>query len=168
MAGYKGYSMSNNAVNAYENGEKPFSKWTKADIVREIRNSELEFNFSMEKIKKVPVKVLRDRCLIKTSWHHTSSYYNTTDFYSVDLDFLTEVDDKKIDEWIEIYNQYKNEETKEERWECEFLEWSGTRKHPKATEITEIGVVKGDWFYRQDGTKKKTTANGFRFIKKID
>lgn len=167
MAGYYGYSMSNNAVSAYENGEKPFSKWTKADIVREIRNSELEFNFSMEKIKKVPVKVLRDRCLMKTSWHHTSSYYNTTDFYSVDLDFLTEVDDEKIDEWIEIYNENKNEEIKEEKWECEFLEWSGTRKHPKATEITEIGIVKGDWFYRKNGTKKKTTANGFRFIKKI-
>lgn len=168
MAGYKGYSMSNNAVNAYENGEKPFSKWTKADIVREIRNSELEFNFSMEKIKKVPVKALRSRCLTKTSWHHTSSYYNTTDFYSVDLDFLMEVNNEDIDEWIEIHNKNKNEEIKEEKWECEFLEWSGTKKHPKATEITEIGVVKGDWFYRQDGTKKKTTANGFRFIKKID
>ena len=168
MAGYKGYSMSNNAVNAYENGEKPFSKWTKADIVREIRNSELEFDFAIEKIKKVPVKVLRSRCLTKTSWHHTSSYYNTTDFYSVDLDFLMEIDNEQIDEWIEIHNKNKNEEIKEEKWECEFLEWSGTRKHPKATEITEIGVVKGDWFYRQDGTKKKTTANGFRFIKKID
>lgn len=29
MAGYSGYSMSNNAVDAYESGEKPRSKWTK-------------------------------------------------------------------------------------------------------------------------------------------
>jgi len=29
MSGYDGYSMSNNAVDAYENGEKPISKWTK-------------------------------------------------------------------------------------------------------------------------------------------
>ena len=28
-SGYSGYSMSNNAVNAYENGEMPLSKWTK-------------------------------------------------------------------------------------------------------------------------------------------
>lgn len=28
MAGYKGWAMSNNAVAAYENGEKPLSKWT--------------------------------------------------------------------------------------------------------------------------------------------
>lgn len=32
MAGYSGWSMSNNAVDAYSNGEKPLSKWTKADI----------------------------------------------------------------------------------------------------------------------------------------
>lgn len=33
MAGYYGYSMSNNAVEAYENGEMPISKWTKKEIV---------------------------------------------------------------------------------------------------------------------------------------
>ena len=47
------------------------------------------------------------------------------------------------------------------------MEWSGTRAHPKATEIIEEGVVKGDWFFRKDGSKKKTSANGFRFIEKI-
>lgn len=33
MAGYQGYSMSNNAVQAYKQGEKPRSKWTKAEVV---------------------------------------------------------------------------------------------------------------------------------------
>lgn len=56
----------------------------------------------------------------------------------------------------------------EERWECAFLEWSGTRKHPVATEVIEEGIIKGNWFYRKDGSKKKTTANGFRFIKKLE
>lgn len=32
----------------------------------------------------------------------------------------------------------------------------------------EEGIVKGDWFYRKNGTKKKTTANGFEFIKKLE
>ena len=32
MAGYCGYSMSNNAVDAYNSGEKPISKWKKQDI----------------------------------------------------------------------------------------------------------------------------------------
>ena len=30
-SGYNGYSMSNRAVEAYYNGEKPLSKWTKAE-----------------------------------------------------------------------------------------------------------------------------------------
>lgn len=34
MAGYYGYSMSNNAVEAYKSGEKPFSKWTKTEIIK--------------------------------------------------------------------------------------------------------------------------------------
>lgn len=33
MAGYHGYSMSNNAVSAYADGEMPLSKWTKAEIL---------------------------------------------------------------------------------------------------------------------------------------
>lgn len=36
MAGYYGYSMSNNAVEAYKSGEKPYSKWKKADIIQAI------------------------------------------------------------------------------------------------------------------------------------
>ena len=35
MTGYKNdYSMSNNAAAAYENGEKPLSKWTKKSHYR--------------------------------------------------------------------------------------------------------------------------------------
>ena len=40
MAGYNGWSMSNNAVAAYEDGEKPLSKWTKADIFDAIKEQE--------------------------------------------------------------------------------------------------------------------------------
>lgn len=50
---------------------------------------------------------------------------------------------------------------------CEIHGRSGSRKHPKATERIEEGTIKGDWFYRADGSKKKTIANGFRFIEKI-
>ena len=38
MAGYKGFSMSNNAVAAYESGEKPISKWTKREILSMIKS----------------------------------------------------------------------------------------------------------------------------------
>lgn len=169
MAGYNGFSMSNNAVAAYEDGEKPLSKWTKTDIFDAINKQEVELKCSIEKLKKLPVKVLKEVCLTYSSWHHTSNHYNKTDFYSLDVDRIENLADDKIEELLLDYKTGKKAESKssEERWECAFLEWSGTRKHPVATEVIEEGIIKGNWFYRKDGSKKKTTANGFRFIKQI-
>lgn len=170
IAGYKKFSMSNNAVAAYENGEKPFSKWTKQDIIEEIekllKKNELSLNCSIEKLRKAPVKVLRNLCLSYSSWHHTSNHYNKTDFYSLDTSEIEKITNKTLDEEI-FENKSKIAENQvEEKWKCAFLEWGGTRKHPVAKEITEVGIVKGDWFIRADGSKKKITANGFRFLEK--
>lgn len=171
MAGYNGFSMSNNAVAAYEDGERPLSKWTKADIfeIIEDEDREIKLKCSIDKLRKLPVKILKDVCLTYSSWHHTSSHYNKTDFYSLDVKAIENLTDERIDELIVECKADKKTESKplEEKWECAFLEWSGSRKHPVATEVIEEGVVKGDWFYRKDGSKKKTTANGFRFIKRI-
>lgn len=156
-------------MDAYENGEKPLSKWRKSDILEAIEESEIELKCSIEKLRKLPVKILKEVCLRYSSWHHTSNHYNETDFYSLDEERIENLTDAKIDELLIEYKANKNEEVKptEEKWKCAFLEWGGTRKHPTATEIIEEGTVKGDWFYRKNGSKKKTTANGFRFIEKI-
>ena len=94
MAGYSGWSMSNNAVDAYSNGEKPLSKWTKADIFDTIEEQEIELKCSMEKFKKLPVKVLKEVCLRYSSWHHTSNHYNQTDFYSLDISRIENLTDE--------------------------------------------------------------------------
>ena len=70
MAGYRGYSMSNNAVSAYADGEKPLSKWSKSDVISAIAD-ELGVNESDIELK-YPYRYY----LKKTSWHHTSSKYN--------------------------------------------------------------------------------------------
>lgn len=171
MAGYHGYSMSNNAIAAYWSGEKPISKWTKKEIIdalaEAVSNGEIELKADIIKIEKMPVKTLKEACLYRSSWHHTSSRYNRTDFYSLDVEKIEELTNAKIDEIIADQNKEKKEEPKEETWKCSFLEWSGTRKHPKATRIEEIGTIRGNWFFRQDGSKKSTHANGFQFIEKI-
>lgn len=169
MAGYNKWSMSNNAVAAYEDGEKPLSKWRKSDIFEAIEESEITLECSIEKLRKLPVKVLKEVCLRYSSWHHTSNHYNKTDFYSLDEDGIENLTDDKIDELLNDYKANKNEEVNptEEKWKCAFLEWGGTRKHPISTEVIEEGTIKGNWFYRKDGSKKKITANGFRFIEKI-
>ena len=38
MSGYWGKHMSNNAVEAYERGEMPISKWTKKVLLTEIKS----------------------------------------------------------------------------------------------------------------------------------
>ena len=83
-------------------------------------------------------------------------------------DRIEELTDEKIDNMIDEYKSEKPAEPTEEKWKCAFLEWSGTRKHPKATEVIEEGIIKGNWFYRKDGSKKKTTANGFKFIERME
>lgn len=78
--GYNGYSMSNNAVKAYEEGAKPLSRWNKSAFIDETEN-ELDI-----KIKKV--KGSYKRFLSYDSWHHTSKFYNVTEFYGIDFDSI--------------------------------------------------------------------------------
>jgi hypothetical protein len=65
MAGYDGYSMSNNAVAAYEDGEAPAS-----EVARRIGRGATA---------KAVAEVLP-----RSSWHHTSKMYNCTNFYDLD------------------------------------------------------------------------------------
>ncbi len=90
MAGYNGYSMSNNAVAAYSNGEKPYSKWTKSAFNTEISNMIINGDLPEEiipEIEKLKVTELK-QFLVASSWHHTSCKYNRTMFYSIDADLI--------------------------------------------------------------------------------
>ncbi len=165
MAGYYGYSMSNNAVEAYEDGEMPLSKWTKTEIMSRLKEYEVSEEMLTE-LKKLKKQQLKDLLLTKSSWHHTSSYYNETDFYTIDDEALEELTLEKIRELATCEPTKENPETPE-KWECKFLIWGGSRNHPKATEYTEIGEIRGNWFYRKNGTKKSVNANGFVKIRKV-
>ena len=160
MAGYAGFSMSNNAVMAYEDGEKPKSKWTKREIIEEIKrqleDKETELNVSLSDIEKMPVEALRELALYESSWHHTSSYYNETSFYSVDASEITESD-------LENWSPRKKTET-EYRVKAKYVRWSGTMKHPKGTDVEEWGTIKGNWFYSDSGVKKSVNGNWFWII----
>lgn len=170
MAGYNGFSMSNNAVLAYQNGEKPISGWKKGDILDAIQKyaAEQGIDVHIELLKKVSAPLLKERFLWKSSWHHTSSMYNKTDFYALDEDAVESLTLEHIQQMIE---QSKTKAVKEEPqvevWECEYLVWSGSRAHPKATKMTAVGEIKGNWFFLPDGGKKSVNANGFRMIRQI-
>ena len=147
MAGYCGYSKSNNAIEAEENGRFP------ASILA----------------KKIGVKSGAIKEILSPSeWHHTSKMYNKTNYY--DMEEALE----RIDE-LKSWREPKKENIVYKNCSVEFLEWGGSRKHPRATVRKYDGLevnVKGDWFefeiqlsptYKKKIRKKKNT-NGF-FIK---
>lgn len=111
--GYNGKSMSNRAVRAYEYGEKPLSKWTKAVLLDEI--DDILFNndsgVTVDDFKKLTVKELKDNFLDYASWHHTGALYNTTDFYKLNEDRIL---DSTKDDIKKIIDNRKNKKAEEE------------------------------------------------------
>lgn len=90
--GYDGYSMSWNARDAYANGEKPLSRWTKADFVDMVA----EYNPDID-ITKLNLTTLKKHFLFHASWHHTGMYYQKTDFYAIDDEYVEELTQDDVD-----------------------------------------------------------------------
>ena len=148
--GYVGYSMSINADNAYKNGEMPLSKWTKKDLLNVL---ESEYNIDTSNLKKYKLKTLKEYFLTKTSWHHTSSYFNETDFYGINEKMLTNIDYDRLNE-LEADNSKKEPKKELEKVKVTYGVWVGTRKHPKLDFETEYGIKCGNWIYLEYGKIK--------------
>jgi len=204
MAGYYGYSKSNNAVDAEKSKRFPASV-----LARKLR------------VTTAAIKSLLDPC----EWHHTSGWFNETDYYDGCLlitlannqmpdrsDYYTEEEIFEAAELLLSLRNYKPpfnlfcqtckktflatwladltvcphcggtldtnicEKSKKEIYNnctvC-WLEWSGTRRRPRATERKEIGCTvefNGKSTYTitlpngSTFTKRKNT-NGFSFKK---
>ena len=172
-SGYSGYRMSNRAVEAYGNGEMPLSKWTKAEMISAIRNIDEE---KAKALSKVKVSILRDTLLHNSSWHHTGKYFNETEFYSIDTDKLSELTLADIEELAKRDTGKKEpEEVSRIKGDFYYIEWTGTRNHPKANEkcLKDVFVEERGCFYHvfdEKGNfllKKKIDSNGTRFSKYI-
>ncbi len=168
MAGYHGHSMSNNAIAAYESGERPWSRWTKALLVAAIDDAVTSGRVAdsnlIPKVKRASLEVLRRLCLVKASWHHTSKNFNRTNFYRFDegrLANMTLLNLRRMEITV------REEQTRAETWLCSYMTWSGPRNHLVGREETAIGVIRGNWFYLPDGHKKKVTGVGFQKLKKM-
>ena len=95
--GYVGSSMSERAVAAYENGEMPKSKWTKAAMLTALNTQLTEFEdnnqLTTQEREELSTAITRMKkedifttFLYNSSWHHTSKFANATDFYRVTED----------------------------------------------------------------------------------
>lgn len=89
--GYNGYSMSNNAIEAYNNGLMPLSKWGKqeADELSDL----LGVKVGIAQLKRF-LKDYGER-----GYHHTSRFYNKTPFYSI-AEAFQNIDKKELDEYF--------------------------------------------------------------------
>ena len=152
-SGYSGYSMSNRAREAYDDGEKPLSKWSKAGIIEAVEEyaEETELHFDINLLKKLKVADLKRLVLYRSSWHHTSSYANRTDFYDIDRDKLATLTDEEINRiLVRPSENTKNVLVpKTYRGDIFYLEWGGTRNHPKATErkLENVNIEEKGCFY---------------------
>lgn len=151
MAGYNGYSMSNNAISAYIYGEMPLSKWTKKAIIEEIEEMELT-NFKIDNLKKLNLATLKELVLEWSSWHHTSKFYNRTDFYQINVKALDELTDEKI---LELVKEQKNRKASPEEI---------TAKKEKQKRLAQARAEKAERVEKEKlfrYQKKYKTMNGF-------
>ncbi len=176
MAGYDGYSMSNNAVLAYDTGEKPISKWSKAVILEEIQEQiqdgyadgiELDFELVSKLTKDELIKIF----LNQSSWHHTSSTYNKTYFYEVRID--EDTNNQAINNVIAM--REANKTIKQEKVEptlyyanVAYGEWVGSFKNPKLVEFKAQAIIKENVAYLlPNGKRKMINGKHFYILSKV-
>lgn len=162
-SGYYGYKMSKRAHDAYDHGEKPFTRWTKKDILEVLEDNEISEE-DLKKLSKYSAKTLRAYFLEMSSWHHTSSYANATDFYMVNSDIPIDYDaiDAADKEIKKERKEQKNNNKIHKKAKVEYGVWEGTKRHPVLTEVESYAVIVGNWAILPDGKKKSIKGKHFK------
>lgn len=164
--GYDGYAMSNNARMAYEDCEMPLSKWTKTELLSAIKNYNVSADIILA-LQKHNTDTLRRELLMYSGWHHTSEYYNKTNFYAIDADKVNELTVNCIDNWDKAENTVSSLKY---RGDFNYVEWQGSRNYPKAVPhcLENVNIEeRGSFYYVTDTDdklliKKKIGSNGTR------
>lgn len=99
--------MSVNAVQSYESGQKPISKWTKGEMIDFISLIDED---KAEVLKKLPVKALRKHFLTNRGWHHTGRFYTETNFYSLNQSLIEDFSVDELQKFVEDYNKFSTYE----------------------------------------------------------
>lgn len=167
MAGYSGYSMSNNAVAAYGMDEMPKSKWTKDAILSFCGDK-------AEMLSALTVSELRALLLEDRGWHHTSNHYNKTNFYGIDEDALDEITQDRVNDIV------ANRKPRENRTapavttitaEISYTVWEGQyRNYRRPKTYTETVTYKSTdkMIQTQNGAKRLSAVKIVRILSETD
>ena len=162
-SGYLGQSMSVRAAQAYNLGEKPFSKWTKGDILSTIRYDYEVSDDQLKTLKTYNTTVLKRALLTLSSWHHTGKYYSCTNFYEIDSSIINEVLENNFSTFENIKTLLEEEKTEKrakskENYKKAHIIYeenvSRYRHYPRFEQFDSYCLVKGNWAYLEQGTKK--------------
>ena len=98
QSGYCGKSMSKRARRAYDHGQMPRSRWTKAAMWQAM-DSWLADNCRMvgDDVRRLGKAELWERFFVRKSWHHTSACMNRTEFYGIDQAAMMEASSPRPD-----------------------------------------------------------------------
>lgn len=145
MAGYNGFSKSNNAIEAESCGRYPLVK--AAQVIA------ANYNVTIKNAKEW----LEQRGTHE--YHHTSKMYNVVNYYDTNLD------DDQIEDLRSFVAPVSSFKPKVfENQIINWLEWGGTRKHPRAVCRTGIGTVE----IISERTARVKLASGHVFDKRLD
>jgi len=152
MSGYDGFSMSNNARDAYDQGKRPLSQFKAADLKAAGWPGTLAFAQWLG----------REGHWQPCEWHHSSKEFNATDFFDpIELvEWWDGLDDAERSELLQrfISTIRPRKAAEEVRVEGTYIAWSGSRRHPKATEVEFTGTLRGDWITLDGGGRKKASG----------
>jgi|TARA_R110000737_G_C14579667_1_gene485439 hypothetical protein len=159
MAGYN-YTegMSNNALDAYNEGKKPLSKIT----IKDLKES------GWKGTKKQALDLAKNGHWKPSEWHHSGgTWYNQVSFY--DLQDLLDIDSslsvkESVNEkiWYSKINRWL--ENKNHTVKGSFPIFGGSRSRPKFLGEQEFkGILKGNWIFLDDGGKKKADGNNIKW-----
>lgn len=151
QSGYVGSSMSVRAAAAYDGGEKPMSRWTKAEIIDAVSSYGAWDESDLKRFRKA---TLAGYFLRVSSWHHTGKYAAETTFYAPREDRCEERDMAALEERAADDAEEKAEKPQAEKVRISYEEWEGTRRHGRFERRSELGIMVGDWVYISTGKKR--------------
>lgn len=162
QAGYQGLKRSTRAKEAYEAGERPATKWTKAALLEGI--AEAFGEDVAEKSRKLSKLELVNIFLDSSSWHHVGAYATPVWFYRIADDRTAEEASRLVDELIKQKKAAKKEEQKAvflklvvERNTSKYRRWTNWKR------FTYFAIAKeGDKFGRIIATDRNIWEDKIR------
>ena len=178
--GYVGTSRSVRSQQAINSYEVPLSMINRQLVDGFLHENKEQFSKEdFDFLKATPIKkwkyIAKNRALF-SSWHHTSSFFNETNHYDLNIiaEKLLATKNTLDDEYKKYLQSQKIENPAITYGVIKVQVWGGSKKHPKIEGYNEVaGIIVGDWlFYKENHSvlgltcKYKTNANKVEWLKR--